>query len=107
MDINESVTRGEDQEFFDQELEEYEKTTSMTAAEKRALLKWVRSGHSLNENPGSRYLADQYPPLDFLSCYRQDKEIEKAIQDMTEDQQKAYLMDYMGWTDDSGEEAIA
>lgn len=107
MDINENVTRKDAQEFYDQELEEYEKTTSMTASEKRALRKWVRSGHSLNENPGSRYLTDQYPPLDFLSCYRQDKEIEKAIQDMTEDQQKAYLMDYMGWTDDSGEEAIA
>ena len=34
----------------------YVAKTSMTTKERRALRKWVRSGHSVYESPGSEYL---------------------------------------------------
>ena len=39
-------------------LEDYELRVPMTPAEKRALRKWVASGHSVSESPGSKYICD-------------------------------------------------
>ncbi len=83
------------------ELERYEKEVPMTYYEKTLLRKWVMSGHSPQDNPGSRYLyLTGSEPYDFLDVYRMDKEIRQAMRGMTKDEQKAYLMEYMGWTDD-------
>lgn len=40
------------------ELDDYESRVPMTPAEKRALRKWVASGHSAAESPGSKYICD-------------------------------------------------
>lgn len=83
------------------ELERYENEVPMTYYEKTLLRKWVMSGHSPQENPGSRYLClTGSEPYDFLDVYRMDKEIRQAMRGMTKEEQKAYLMEYMGWTDD-------
>ena len=83
------------------ELERYEQEVPMTYYEKKLLRKWVISGHSPREMPPSRYLClTGSEPYDFLDVHRIDKEIRKAMKGMNKDQQKAYLMEYMGWTDD-------
>lgn len=83
------------------ELEQYEREVPMTYYEKKLLRKWVMSGHSPRENPGSRYLClTGSEPYDFLDVYRMDQEIRRDMKGMDKDEQKSYLMEYMGWTDD-------
>ena len=73
----------------------------MTYYEKTLLRKWVIAGHSPSEMPPSRYLClTGSEPYDFLDVHRMDKEIRKAMKGMNEAQKKAYLMEYMGWTDE-------
>ena len=86
------------------ELERYEQEVPMTYYEKTLLRKWVISGHSPYENPGSRYLClTGSEPYDFLTVHRMDKEIRRAMKGMSKAEQKAYLMEYMGWTDDEND----
>ena len=83
------------------DLERYEQEVPMTCYEKTLLRKWVMAGHSPREAPPSRYLCLTGSELyDFLDIYRMDKEIRKAMKGMNEAQRRAYLMEYMGWTDD-------
>lgn len=83
------------------ELERYELEVPMTPYERKLLRQWVISGHNPSENPGSRYLClTGSEPYDFLTVHRMDKEIRQDMKGMSKDEQKAYLMDYMGWTDD-------
>ena len=51
------------------------------------------------EQPGSKYVPDPYGQ-DFLSIYRMDKEIGRAIRGMTDTEKERYLKDYIGYTDD-------
>lgn len=86
------------------ELERYEQEVPMTYYEKTLLRKWVISGHSPYENPGSRYLClTGSEPYDFITVHRMDKEIRRAMKGMSKAEQKAYLMEYMGWTDDEND----
>ena len=86
------------------ELERYELEVPMTYYEKKLLRQWVISGHNPRENPGSRYLClTGSEPYDFLTVHRMDKEIRRDMKGMSKDEQKAYLMEYMGWTDDPEE----
>ena len=83
------------------ELERYELEVPMTPYERKLLRQWVISGHNPRENPGSRYLClTGSEPYDFLTVHRMDKEIRQDMKGMSKDEQKAYLIDYMGWTDD-------
>ncbi len=83
------------------ELEHYEQEVPMTYYEKTLLRKWVMAGHSPHEMPPSRYLClTGSEPYDFLDIHRMDKEIRQDMKGMNKDGQKAYLMEYMGWTDD-------
>ena len=83
------------------ELEWYEQEIPMTYYEKTLLRKWVMSGHSPREMPPSRYLClTGSEPYDFLDVHRMDKEIRKDMKGMNKAQRKAYLMEYIGWTDD-------
>ena len=87
-------------------LARYEAEVPMTPYEKRALRKWVTSGHSPYENTGSKYLCiSSDAPYDFLDIYRMDRELEKETKGMTDAEKKAYLMEYMGWTDESDQES--
>lgn len=89
------------------ELEKYELETPMTPYEKRALRRWVASGHSAMEPPPSKYgcIYSSYPVPDFLEVYRTDKELDAATKGMSEEQRTAYLKEYIGHTDDeSGEQ---
>lgn len=86
------------------ELERYEREVPMTYYEKTLLRKWVMAGHSPREMPPSRYLClTGSEPYDFLDVYRMDKEIQHNVKDMSAAEQRAYLMEYMGWADDSEE----
>ena len=67
----------------------------MTPAEKRALRKWVASGHSAAESPGSKYICDI--GMDFLDVYRADHEIAAAIRGMTRAEKTAYIKEYTGY----------
>jgi len=84
------------------ELEAYEHKVSMTSGEKRALRRWVASGHSVYEHPDSKYIClyGASPELDFLSVYRMDKELEQELKGKSEAEQEAYLKEYTGYTAD-------
>ena len=83
------------------ELERYEREVPMAYYEKTPLRKWVMSGHIPRETPPSRYLClTGSEPYDFLDIHRMDKEIRRDMKGMSKAEQKAYLMEYMGWTDD-------
>lgn len=83
------------------ELEDYLAREPMTAYERKLLIQWVASGHSVSESPGSRYiwLPESYS-YDFLFVHRMDCEIRKAIKGMSKKDREAYLLEYMGLTDD-------
>jgi len=85
------------------ELEQYEREVPMTPYEKRALRKWVISGHSPHENPGSKYicLMGAMPPYDFIDAYRLDHELEREMKGMNKSEKEAYLKEFTGWNDDS------
>ena len=74
----------------------------MTPAEKRALRRWVASGHSVYESPGSRYICDL--GMDFLDVYRADHEIAAAIRGKTKAEKEAYIKEYTGYVDPTPEE---
>lgn len=84
------------------ELEKFEQRTLMTPAEKRALRKWVMSGHSIWENPGSQYFCDL--GLSFLEVYRADHEIKAAIRGKTPAEKEAYIKEFIGYEDPTPEE---
>lgn len=92
------------------ELERFERETPMTSYEKRAVRKWVCSGHSVMETPPSKYpcVHSCYPPPGFLDVYRIDKELDAAMKGMTRKEKIAYLMEYMGILDEesSSEEKL-
>ena len=83
-------------------LEDYELRVPMTPAEKRALRKWVASGHSVSESPGSKYICDL--GMDFLDVYRADHEIAAAIRGKTKAEKIAYIKEYTGYVDPTPEE---
>ena len=83
-------------------LEDYELRVPMTPAEKRALRKWVASGHSVSESPGSKYICDL--GMDFLDVYRTDHEIAAAIRGKTKAEKIAYIKEYTGYVDPKPEE---
>lgn len=83
------------------ELERYEQEVPMTNYEKMLLREWVLAGHNPREMPPSRYLClTGSEPYDFLDVHRMDKEIRKNMRGMNKEQQRAYLIEYMGWTDE-------
>ena len=88
------------------ELERYEQETPMTPYEKRALRKWVASGHSVMEMPPSRYPCIHccYPPPSFLDVYREDKRLDAATKGMTRAEKTAFLKEYLGFPEESEEE---
>lgn len=86
------------QEYLERQLQDYEQDTAMTGAERRALRKWVSCGHSVYENPGSRYLCDYgMEGQTFLEVYRQDAKIEKELSGKTKKDKDAWLKAYMGY----------
>lgn len=88
------------------ELEKYEQETPMTPYEKRALRRWVASGHSVMETPPSRYACIHccYPPPSFLDVYREDKQLDAATRGMTKSEKASYLKEYVGYPEESEEE---
>ena len=88
------------------ELEKYEQETPMTPYEKRALRRWVASGHSVMETPPSRYACIHccYPPPSFLDVYREDKQLDAATRGMTKSEKASYLKEYVGCPEESEEE---
>lgn len=98
-DDDHSFTKEEIQLLNNRELEEYEAKYPMTPAEKRALRRWVSSGHSVYEHPESRYIClyGAYPPRDFLDVYRMDREIKQAIKGKSPAEKERYLKEYTGY----------
>lgn len=88
------------------ELEEYEEETPMTPYEKRALRRWVASGHSVREAPPSRY-ACIYPSTPapwFLDVYRTDRELDDATKGMSKAEKDSYLKEYIGYKEETEQE---
>ena len=88
------------------ELERYELETPMTPYEKRAVRRWVISGHSVMDTPPSKYpcIHSHYPPPCFLDVYRTDKELDAVMKGMTRNEKIAYLKEYIGFQDEPEEE---
>lgn len=88
------------------ELERYELETPMTPYEKRALRRWVASGHSVMEPPPSRYACVhcKTPPPDFLEVYRTDRELDAATKGMSKGEKSRYLREYTGFPIEPDEE---
>lgn len=83
------------------ELERYEQKVPMSSYEKKLLRKWVMSGHSPYENPGSKYLFTlDTSSWDFLDVYRMDRDIRRDMKGMSKAEQTAYLKEEMGCPDD-------
>lgn len=83
-----------------EELQEYEQKYPMDRAEKRALHRWVESGHSVYEAAPSRYICDCALPIqDFLDVYRQDIEISRELKGKTRAEKEAWLREYMGYAE--------
>ena len=91
--------------FNAMELEKYELETPMTPSEKRAVRRWVASGHSVMDAPPSKYpcIHAHYPPPCFLDVYRTDKELDAAMKGMTSEEKTAYLKEYVGFQDEPEE----
>jgi len=82
------------------ELARYEREVPMSRYEKGLLRKWVASGHSPQENAGSKYIClTGCEPYDFLDVYRMDREIRRDMKGMNKSEREAYLREYTGWTD--------
>ena len=88
------------------ELEKYEQETPMTPYEKRALRRWVISGHSVMEPPPSKYpcIYPSDPPPCFLDVYRTDRELDAATKGMGREEKLAYLRECIGFHDEPEEE---
>ena len=99
---NYQFSEDEIRSFNARALEDYELRVPMTPAEKRALRKWVASGHSVSESPGSKYICDL--GMDFLDVYRADHEIAAAIRGKTKAEKIAYIKEYAGYVDPTPEE---
>lgn len=100
---NMELTPEELQRLNEEELEHYERKVAMTPAEKRALRKWVAKGHSVAENPGSRYVCES-PDHDFLDVYRMDREIQAGLRGRTRAEKIAYLKEYVGYREEAPQE---
>lgn len=87
----------EKQDYRWEQYNSYIRTYRTTPKERKLLRRWVASGHSVYENPGSRYICDQYPPLDYLDVYRQDQEIKAALEGKSPAEAELYLKEYMGY----------
>ena len=87
------------QEYIWNEYRQYIKDTPMTSYERRLLRKWVSEGHSVYQNPGSKYLCDPYPPRSFLEAYREDRRIAEDLRSLTDELRIEYLKAYMGCDD--------
>lgn len=87
------------QEFLWEQFDEYISRNAVTPYERRLLRTWVSGGHSVYENPGSRYLMDVYPPQDFLETYREDKRITQLLKGKTEEEKRRFLKSIMGYED--------
>lgn len=101
------VFTADDTAYFNaMELERYELETPMTPSEKRAVRRWVVSGHSVMDAPPSKYpyIHSYYPPPCFLDVYRTDKELDAAMKGMTRKEKDAYLKEYVGFQDEPEEQ---
>lgn len=80
--------------------------TPMTPYEKRALRRWVASGHSVREAPPSTYPCayPSHPAPDFLDVYRMDKELDAATKGMSRMKKLAFLQEYTGCPAETNEE---
>lgn len=94
------------QGYLQEELNEYEENTHMTPGEKRALRRWVRSGHSVHDIPESRYICPCClpPEYDFLDVYRLNKELDTATKGMRAEEKRAYVDEYFGYREPDEEE---
>lgn len=90
------------------ELQRYENETPMTPYERRALRKWVSSGHSVGEAPPSKYRCTHgcCPPPDFLDVYREDRMLDAVRKRMNRAEREAYLKEYFGFCEEPEEERL-
>lgn len=80
-----------------EEYAEYIDKNKLTPYERRLLRSWVRDGHSVNETVESRYLpGPAYPPMDFITAYRRDRELREDMKGMPRAEKKAYLSKAIG-----------
>ena len=90
------------QAMLNEELKEYLKVTKITARERKALREWVAAGHSVHENNAMAVSEGGYP-IDFLDIYREEEELRQATKDMSPEESRKYMMDYYGYSDESGD----
>ena len=96
------IKEQEYQAMLDEELKEYLKETKMTAKECKALREWVAAGHSVHENNAMAVCEGGYP-IDFLDIYREEEELRQATKGMNPEDARKYMMDYYGYSDESGD----
>lgn len=101
------MSEEEKQDYRWEQYNSYIRTNRTTPKERKALRKWVASGHSVYENPGSRYICDQYPPQDYLEVYRQDREIKAALAGKSAAEAELYLKEYMGYETECPRENVS
>lgn len=75
----------------------YVAKTPMTTRERRALRRWVRTGHSVYQSPPSCYLGESSTPVPFLETYRMDEAFRKEMRGMDPDTRRHHLEVATGW----------
>ena len=81
----------------------YVARTPMTTKERRALRKWVRTGHSVYESPASQFLGESATPSPVLDTYRMDEDFRKETHGMTPERRRKYMEEVTGWANDDDE----
>lgn len=83
------------QRFLQDELNEYEKSTQMNEAERKALHEWVAAGNSVHEN--SCNAEDGHGNyIDFLDIYRKEQDICETLSTMRGEEKEEYLVELKG-----------
>ena len=87
-----------------EEFREYTANNHMSSYERRLLRNWVRSGHSVYDTVESRYLpGPAYPPMDYLTAYRLDRDLSEDMKGMTIAEKNSYLKSYIGYEEPPAE----
>lgn len=77
------------------ELKAYERSTPMTEEELKAVREWVKNGNSVHEN-GSNAHYENGRPMDFLDVYREEEDLRRFLEPMTEEERDRYILENFG-----------
>jgi hypothetical protein len=92
--------------LLEEQYKDYIKHTPMTKKEQRAVLEWVKDGHSVYENNSGGWY-DGGVPVEFLTVWRDEEYIRTHTRGMTPEERQKFALSYYGWDDDPAPDSEA